>query len=95
MRLTLRVADQVKLELDRSAIGRVAEVLGDIDAPGVDTEIIIRKYGIPDQHSSEAIAEAALKRKIGAVKVSPGRMSIPRVPGRRVCKERRNGRREG
>jgi len=42
----------------RSAIGRVAEVLGDIDAPGVDTEIIIRKYGIPDAHSPDAIAEA-------------------------------------
>ena len=31
----------------RGAIGRVADVLGDIDAPGVDTEIIIRKFGIP------------------------------------------------
>ena len=42
----------------RGAIGRVAEVLGDIDAPGVDTEIIIRKHGIPDTHGAEAIAEA-------------------------------------
>src|SRR2546426_531205 len=42
----------------RGAIGRVAEVLGRIDAPGVDTEIIIRKYGIPDRHSDDAIAEA-------------------------------------
>ena len=42
----------------RGAIGRVAEVLGDIDAPGVDTEIIIRKHGIPDAHGSEAVAEA-------------------------------------
>jgi ribonuclease R len=42
----------------RGAIGRVTEVLGDIDAPGVDTEIIIRKYGILDAHSAEAIAEA-------------------------------------
>ena len=42
----------------RGAIGRVAEVLGNIDAPGVDTEIIIRKYGIPDAHSAEAVAEA-------------------------------------
>src|ERR671933_47526 len=42
----------------RGAIGRVAEVLGHIDAPGVDTEIIIRKYGIPDAHSDEAITEA-------------------------------------
>jgi ribonuclease R len=56
--------DMVLVELTRwptsarGAIGRVAEVLGDIDAPGVDTEIIIRKYGIPDAHSSEAVAEA-------------------------------------
>ena len=42
----------------RGAIGRVADVLGDIDAPGVDTEIIIRKYGIADAHSSDTIAEA-------------------------------------
>jgi len=42
----------------RGAIGRVAEVLGHIDAPGVDTEIIIRKWGIPDAHSDESVAEA-------------------------------------
>src|SRR4051794_8103135 len=42
----------------RGATGRVLEVLGDIDAPGVDTEIIIRKHGIPDVHSQEAIAQA-------------------------------------
>src|SRR5678815_3687518 len=56
--------DMVTVELTRwptstrGAIGRVAEVLGDIDAPGVDTEIIIRKYGIPDVHSREAVDEA-------------------------------------
>src|SRR5678809_444794 len=42
----------------RDRIGRVAEHLGDIDAPGVDTEIIIRKYGIPDAHSNDAVTEA-------------------------------------
>jgi ribonuclease R len=42
----------------RGAIGRVAEVLGDIDAPGVDTVLIIRKYGIPEEHSPDAVAEA-------------------------------------
>jgi ribonuclease R len=42
----------------RGAAGRVAEVLGDIDAAGVDTEIIIRKYGIPDTHSQESVTEA-------------------------------------
>ncbi|MFN7917981.1 MAG: ribonuclease R [Vicinamibacterales bacterium] len=43
---------------NRGAIGRVVEVLGDIDAPGVDTEIIIRKFGIPDAHSEESVTEA-------------------------------------
>jgi ribonuclease R len=42
----------------RSAMGRVTRVLGQIDAPGVDTEIIINKYGIPDAHSDEAVEEA-------------------------------------
>src|SRR5438067_3555493 len=42
----------------RGAVGRLAEVLGHIDSPGVDTEIIIRKWGIPDAHSAEAVAEA-------------------------------------
>lgn len=42
----------------RGATGRVTEVLGDIDAPGVDTEIIIRKHGIPDKHPADAVAEA-------------------------------------
>ena len=42
----------------RGPVGRVVEVLGRIDEPGVDTQIIIRKFGIPDAHSEEAIAEA-------------------------------------
>ena len=56
--------EMVSLELTRwptstrGAIGRVADVLGNIDAPGVDIEIIIRKHGIPDAHSAEAVREA-------------------------------------
>src|SRR5918999_759822 len=42
----------------RGPVGRVREVLGRIDEPGVDTQIIIRKHGIPDSHSEESIAEA-------------------------------------
>ncbi len=42
----------------RGAAGSVCEVLGDIDAPGVDTKIIIRKHGLPDEHGEDAIAEA-------------------------------------
>jgi ribonuclease R len=50
----------------RGPAGRIVEVLGDINDPGVDTEIILRKHNIPDEHSPEAIAEA--KRIGSAVK---------------------------
>jgi len=50
----------------RAPMGRIVDILGDIDAPGVDTEIIIRKYGIQDEHSPEAVAEAT--RLGGAVR---------------------------
>jgi ribonuclease R len=46
----------------RGPVGRVVEVLGRIDEPGVDTQIIIRKHGIPDTHSEESIEEA---RRLG------------------------------
>jgi ribonuclease R len=42
----------------RGPVGRVVEVLGRIDDPGVDTQIIIRKFNIPDTHGEDAIAEA-------------------------------------
>ncbi|MGI8673008.1 MAG: ribonuclease R [Luteitalea sp.] len=51
----------------RNALGRVVEVIGDLEAPGVDTQIIIRKHGIPDRHSDESLAEAA---KLG-VEIDP------------------------
>jgi ribonuclease R len=46
----------------RGPLGRIVEVLGNIDEPGVDTEIIIRKHGIPDAHGVEAVEEA---RRLG------------------------------
>jgi len=69
-----RPGDMVVVEITRwptptrSPLGRVIEVLGDIDEPGVDNEIIIRKYGLPDQHSPDAVEEA--KRLGGSVKES-------------------------
>ena len=47
----------------RGPVGRVVEVLGGVDEPGVDTQIIIRKFGIPDAHSEESVEEA---RRIGS-----------------------------
>ena len=46
----------------RGPVGRVVEVLGKVDEPGVDTQIIIRKFNIPDAHSDESVEEA---RRIG------------------------------
>jgi ribonuclease R len=52
----------------RGPVGRIVEVLGNIDEPGVDTQIIIRKHNIPDAHSDEGVEEA---RRLGsAVKPS-------------------------
>jgi ribonuclease R len=46
----------------RPALGRVIEVLGAIDAPGVDTAVIIRKYNLNDEHPESAKNEA---RRLG------------------------------
>src|SRR4029450_10450483 len=64
----------------RGAIGHVTEVLGDIDAPGVDTEIIIRKYGIPDAHSAEAVAEAVRLGTAVSERDIRGRTDFRQVP---------------
>jgi ribonuclease R len=56
--------DMVVVELTRwptatrPPLGRVVEVLGPVDTPGVDTRIIIRKHALPDVHGDDAIAEA-------------------------------------
>jgi ribonuclease R len=78
--------DMVTVELTRwptatrGAIGRVADVLGDIDAPGVDTEIIIRKHGIVDRHSAEAVEEATRLGGSVSERDIRGRTDFRRVP---------------
>ncbi len=39
-------------------VGRVKEVLGEIDDPGMEIEIAVRKYGVPHQFSDAALAQA-------------------------------------
>jgi ribonuclease R len=49
-------------------VGRVTEVLGEIDDPGMEIEIAVRKYEVPHQFSPETLALAAkLPDKIRAV----------------------------
>ena len=59
-----RVGDMVVTELTRfptptrSAQGRVVDVLGNLDTPGVDVRVVLRTHGIPDAHDPDAVAEA-------------------------------------
>src|SRR5215208_6484529 len=65
---------------NRGAIGHVTEVLGYINTPGAATEIIIRKYGISDTHSSESIAEAVRLGSSVSEKDIRGRTDFRPVP---------------
>lgn len=40
-------------------VGRVVEVLGEIDDPGMEIEIAVRKYEVPHRFSAESLAQAA------------------------------------
>ena len=59
------VGQVVSVELTESPslhskpVGRVAEVLGEIDDPGMEIEIAVRKYEVPHQFSAETLAQAA------------------------------------
>lgn len=45
--------------LHTQPVGRVVEVLGDIDDPGMEIEIAVRKYEVPHRFSPETLAQAA------------------------------------
>jgi ribonuclease R len=64
-------------------VGRVTEVLGEIDDPGMEIEIAVRKYEVPHQFSPETLARQ-----------DPcGRSQAPHRPDRRASRHhRRRGR---
>ncbi|MDB5999860.1 MAG: ribonuclease [Rhizobacter sp.] len=45
--------------LHSQPVGRVTEVLGEIDDPGMEIEIAVRKYEVPHRFSPETLAQAA------------------------------------
>ncbi|MBS0609073.1 MAG: ribonuclease R [Proteobacteria bacterium] len=48
-------------------VGRVVEVLGEVDDPGMEVEIAVRKYGVPHEFSEDCLALAkALPDKVRA-----------------------------
>ncbi|TDP74207.1 ribonuclease R [Roseateles toxinivorans] len=49
-------------------VGRILEVLGEIDDPGMEIEIAVRKYEVPHRFSAETLAQAAkLPEKLRAI----------------------------
>ena len=48
-------------------VGRIKEVLGEVDDPGMEIEIAVRKYSVPHEFSQACLAQArALPDKVGA-----------------------------
>ena len=61
-------------------VGRVIEVLGDIDDPGMEIEIAVRKYGVPHEFSEPCMADVrALPDKVKAAD-RKGRVDLRDVP---------------
>jgi ribonuclease R len=61
-------------------VGRVTEVLGEIDDPGMEIEIAVRKYDVPHRFSNAAMAQAAaLPDQVRAVDMR-NRVDLTDVP---------------
>ncbi len=61
-------------------VGRVKEVLGEIDDPGMEIEIAVRKYGVPHEFSDGCIAQArSLPDKVRP-QDKKGRVDLTDVP---------------
>ena len=64
----------------RQAVGRVVEVLGEIDDPGMEIEIAVRKYGVPHTFSPAALKEAeALPNEVTQEDLK-GRVDLRDIP---------------
>ncbi|MBS0453930.1 MAG: ribonuclease R [Proteobacteria bacterium] len=61
-------------------VGRVKEVLGEIDDPGMEIEIAVRKYGVPHEFSEACLTQAkALPDKVRATD-KRGRVDLTDIP---------------
>ena len=61
-------------------VGRVNEVLGEIDDPGMEIEIAVRKYGVPHEFSEPAVAlSRTLPDTVRAID-KKGRVDLTDVP---------------
>ena len=61
-------------------VGRISEVLGEVDDPGMEIEIAVRKYSVPHEFSAACLAQAkALPDTVGAQDLA-GRVDLSDVP---------------
>ena len=61
-------------------VGKIAEILGDIDDPGMEIEIAVRKYGVPHEFSEAAKKLAAkLPNEVREADLS-GRVDLRDIP---------------
>ena len=64
----------------KDPVGRVDEVLGFADDPGVDTQVLLRKHGIPDTFSDATVAEARRAPSTVTEADVNGRIDLRNVP---------------
>jgi ribonuclease R len=61
-------------------VGRISEVLGEVDDPGMEIEIAVRKYSVPHEFSADCLAQAkALPDTVRAQDLA-GRVDLSDVP---------------
>jgi len=61
-------------------VGRISEVLGEVDDPGMEIEIAVRKYSVPHEFSAACLAQAkALPDTVRAQDLT-GRVDLSDVP---------------
>jgi ribonuclease R len=61
-------------------VGRVKEVLGEIDDPGMEIEIAVRKYGVPHEFSQAAMGQARALPDAVRPEDARGRVDLTDVP---------------
>ncbi|MEY3485307.1 MAG: hypothetical protein RLZZ586_1030, partial [Pseudomonadota bacterium] len=64
----------------RQAVGRVIEVLGEIDDPGMEIEIAVRKYGVPHTFSPAALKESEALPNTVTQEDLVGRVDLRDIP---------------
>ena len=80
----------------RNPSGRVLEVLGRLEDPGVDLKVVMAKHGLPDAFPPEVEAEASLRADGGEPRGPPRPRRLPsladrhRGPGDRARPRRRD-----